>query len=46
VLLLDWSGELAGGEVPDPYYGSDADFESVYRLLQSTSARLLERLSG
>ena len=29
--------------VPDPYYGSDRDFEAVYRLCEAASEALLRR---
>ena len=32
----------AAKNVPDPYYGSQADFEAVYRLCEKASAALLE----
>jgi protein-tyrosine phosphatase len=43
-LLLEWAGIADGGEVPDPYYGTSADFEAVYDLLQSACQALLARL--
>ena len=33
-------------DVPDPYYGSDRDFEAVYRLCDQASEDLLARLIG
>jgi protein-tyrosine phosphatase len=42
-LLLDWCGTQTAGEVPDPYYGGDADFEHVFALLESAIAALLRR---
>jgi protein-tyrosine phosphatase len=40
-LLLDWAG--VGGEVPDPYYGDERDFERVYDLLDGAIDALLQR---
>ena len=42
-LLLDWVG--LGGEVPDPYYGDEADFERVYALLDQALDALLRRIA-
>ena len=36
----------AAKNVPDPYYGGTADFETVYRLCQKASAGLLNRLAN
>lgn len=33
-----------GGEVPDPYYGTEQDFEHVMRLCKDASAALLARM--
>lgn len=38
VLWLEWAGLGQGAQVPDPYYGSDADFEQVWELV-SRAAR-------
>jgi|SRR5690606_1122546 len=45
-LALDWAGLQAGGEVPDPYYGSSADFERVNALCREVAEGLLRRLRG
>jgi protein-tyrosine phosphatase len=45
-LLAEWCGEAEGCEVPDPYYGDDAAFEQVYRLLERCTDGLLRRLGG
>ncbi len=42
-LLLDWAGTESGGEVPDPYYGDEADFERVFELLDVAMDALLRR---
>ena len=45
-LLLDWTGSAPGGEVPDPYYGDEADFERVCELLDPALDALLQRAVG
>jgi protein-tyrosine phosphatase len=44
-LALDWCGVVAEGEMPDPYYGTDADFEHANRLAREAAGGLLRRLS-
>ena len=39
-LMRDWDPS-GPGEVPDPYYGSEADFDQVWHLCDRSSARLL-----
>jgi protein-tyrosine phosphatase len=39
-LALDWAGS-AGEEVPDPYTGTDADFDAVCRLAEAVAHGLL-----
>jgi hypothetical protein len=46
VLLLDWAGTVAGGEVPDPYYGGSDHFEDVWRLVDRAAQAVVARLSG
>ena len=48
-LLLDWAGpEVAalapGGEVPDPYYGGEAHFQDVWRLVDAAARAVVARL--
>jgi protein-tyrosine phosphatase len=33
-------------DVPDPYYGGDAGFEHVYKMLDKASDKIVERYSG
>lgn len=40
-LLLDCVPALAGGEVPDPYYGNEAGFEHVLELCETAVRALL-----
>jgi protein-tyrosine phosphatase len=42
-LLLDWTGVQPQGEVPDPYYGDEPEFEAVCRLLERAVDALLAR---
>lgn len=43
-LLLDYSSDFAGEEVPDPYYGGPKDFERVLDLVEAGCNDLLEFL--
>lgn len=45
-LLLDWAGLAREGEVPDPYQGDLAEFEALYRLLETAAQALLQRLAA
>ncbi|MEN9527657.1 MAG: phosphotyrosine protein phosphatase [Pseudomonadota bacterium] len=44
-LFLEFAGERSRVDVPDPYYGTAADFERVLDLLENASRRLLLRLT-
>ncbi len=35
-----------GRDIPDPWYGTEKDFESVYALIEGGAAALLQRLKG
>lgn len=41
-LLLDWAGQ-GGGDVPDPYTGDAAGFESVWQLVDAAAAGVVAR---
>jgi protein-tyrosine phosphatase len=43
-LYLDFAPELAGRDVPDPYYGEAEDFEHVLDLVEPAAAGLLEHI--
>jgi protein-tyrosine phosphatase len=43
-LFLDFAGQAAVREVPDPYYGGLTGFERVLDLVEAASAGLLEHL--
>ncbi|PZR02174.1 MAG: phosphotyrosine protein phosphatase, partial [Archangium gephyra] len=45
VLLLDWAGIEANGEVPDPYTGGPEDFQQVWRLVDSAARAVVDRLA-
>ncbi|MDE2407484.1 MAG: low molecular weight phosphotyrosine protein phosphatase [Xanthomonadaceae bacterium] len=42
-LLLEWAG-LGKKDVPDPYYGSDRDFEQAFKLIDNAAAGVVERV--
>ncbi|MFG0306818.1 MAG: low molecular weight protein-tyrosine-phosphatase [Phycisphaerales bacterium JB040] len=44
VMMLDFHPELAGGDVPDPYYGGPDGFEDVYAMVRVACEGLLDRL--
>ncbi len=43
-LLLDWSVGMAGEDVPDPYYGDEADFNRALNLIEKGCEGLIRRL--
>ena len=44
-LFREWDPEgEPGAEVPDPYYGGDHGFETVYRMVERTNRALLAAL--
>jgi len=43
-LLLQFDPDAKEGDVPDPYYGGERDFDRVYRLVDAACARLLDHL--
>lgn len=42
-LMLEWSG-AGKKDVPDPYYGSQRDFEHAWRLVDKVAAGVVERV--
>lgn len=40
-LLLAYAGEDRNGEVPDPYYGTEADFQACFVLLDRAVRKML-----
>lgn len=45
-LLLDYVPGLEGQPVPDPYYGTEEDFEEAYRLARQGCEALLEAVQA
>ncbi len=43
-LLLEYTAESAGREVPDPYYGGDNGFDAVLDLIEHGCENLLNQL--
>lgn len=43
-LLLEYAGSNTTHEVPDPYYGSEKDFEEVFQLVYLACEQLCEKL--
>lgn len=43
-LLLDWSVGMAGQDVPDPYFGDEADFNRALDLIEKGCQGLLSRV--
>lgn len=43
-LLMDWSVGQAKTDVPDPYYGQEADFEQALDLIEKGIDGLLKRI--
>lgn len=44
MLLMEWAGVEAGGEIPDPYTGGSEEFEQVWRLVDSAAQAVVARL--
>jgi protein-tyrosine phosphatase len=44
IRLLGEIGALRGAEIPDPYYGGDAEFASVLAMLETGMSHLVARL--
>jgi len=45
-LFLDWANEKKGQAVPDPYYGTEKDFEEVFQLVNNACKNLLNKLQA
>jgi protein-tyrosine phosphatase len=43
-LIMDYAPQHPQREVPDPYYGTDADFDAVYHMLVEAVNGLLDQL--
>jgi protein-tyrosine phosphatase len=44
-LLLEWAGQGAGAEIPDPYTGSAEDFRRVWVMVDTAAAGIVDRLA-
>ena len=44
-FLGDALGKVAKAEIPDPYYGSEADFEKVYQLIDAACDNVAHKLT-
>jgi protein-tyrosine phosphatase len=44
-LLLEWAGQGAGAEVPDPYTGDADDFRQVWAMVDAAAAGIIVRLT-
>jgi protein-tyrosine-phosphatase len=45
-LLLEWVGQGAGADVPDPYTGGVDDFRRVWAMVDAAAAGIVDKLSG
>lgn len=45
VLLLEWAGQGADAEIPDPYTGGPEDFRRVWAMVDAAAAGIVARLS-
>ena len=45
VLWLPWAGIAGAGEVPDPYYGDEADFEHSWARMDAAAQATVQRLA-
>lgn len=44
-LLLEWAGQGAGREVPDPYTGTQEDFRRVWRMVDAAAEAIVRRIA-
>lgn len=45
-LLLEWAGQGAGLEVPDPYTGTQDDFRRVWRMVDAAAEAIVRRIAA
>lgn len=43
-LFLEYADHPSGGDVPDPYYGDESDFNYVFSLVEDASKLILEKI--
>lgn len=44
-LLLDWAGQGAGAEIPDPYTGGSGEFERVWAMVEAAARAIVGRFA-
>ncbi len=44
-LLLEWAGQGAGADIPDPYTGGADDFRNVWAMVDAAAAGIVVRLA-
>ena len=44
-FLGDALDKMTKAEIPDPYYGSEADFEKVYQLIDAACEKVADKLT-
>ena len=44
-FLSDALDKMTKAEIPDPYYGSEADFEKVYQLIDAACEKVADKLT-
>lgn len=45
-LLLEWAGQGAGGDIPDPYTGGPEDFRRVWAMVDAAAAGIVARIAS
>lgn len=44
-LLLEWAGQGAGADIPDPYTGGPEDFRRVWAMVDAAAAGIVTRIA-
>jgi protein-tyrosine phosphatase len=45
-LLLEWAGQGAGADIPDPYTGGPEDFRRVWAMVDAAAAGIVARIAS
>jgi protein-tyrosine phosphatase len=45
-LLLEWAGQEAGADIPDPYTGGPEDFRRVWAMVDAAAAGIAARIAS
>ena len=45
-LLLEWAGQGAGADIPDPYAGGPEDFRRVWAMVDAAAAGIVARIAS